>query len=152
VEGISRLRDTATAPFHIVQNEGVGLLMQGTREWTDYSVAASITPHLCAAAGFCVRVQGMRRYYALVLRDGGKTAALIKALDGTTTLAEVSFVWQFDHAYLMRLQVHGDHLRGWINDQLLFDVRDQDRPLRSGGIALLCEEGCLSSGDVLIDT
>jgi hypothetical protein len=69
VEGISRLRETASAPFHVVQNEGTGLLIQGTRDWTNYQVSAQITPHLCKAAGIAARVQGMMRYYALLLGE-----------------------------------------------------------------------------------
>ncbi|MFN8420256.1 MAG: ADP-ribosylglycohydrolase family protein, partial [Anaerolineae bacterium] len=150
VEGIFRLRATADAPFHITQNEGVGLLIHGSREWQDYQVSAPITPHLGKSAGIAARVQGMRRYYALILRENG-TAALIRELDGTTTLAEVPFAWQFDTSYHLKLSVQGDHIRGAINDHWLFDLRDESNALRSGGIALVLDEGCLSSGDVHIE-
>ena len=35
----------------------------------------------------------------------------------------------------------GPRLQASINGQLLFDVSDDDRPLDSGGVALLCTEG-----------
>src|SRR5207237_641033 len=37
--------------YRVVQNEGTGLLIQGTREWTDYEVSAPIIPHLFTAGG-----------------------------------------------------------------------------------------------------
>ncbi|MBX3085936.1 MAG: ADP-ribosylglycohydrolase family protein [Anaerolineae bacterium] len=147
VEGIFRLRDTKTAPFHLTQNEGIGVLSQGTREWTDYQVQAAITPHLCKSAGLALRVQGMRRYYALLLREGGKIA-LVKALDGYTVLAETAFDWEFEIAYTLRLRAVGGRLSAWIEDRLLFELTDPD--LAGGGVALICEEGCLSAGDIAV--
>ena len=48
---------------------------------------------MAKAAGIAARVQGLRRYYALLLCDDGK-ARLIKALDGDTVLAEAEFPWR----------------------------------------------------------
>ena len=42
---------------------------------------------MCEAAGVAARVQGMRRYYALVLYKGG-SVRLIKELQGTQVLGE----------------------------------------------------------------
>ena len=82
----------------IIHDEGRGLLSQGTRDWTDYSAQAMITPHMAAATGIAVRVQGMRRYYALLLRDRDRIQ-LLRALDGDRVLAEAAFEWQFGQAY-----------------------------------------------------
>ncbi len=79
-------------PYRLVQNEGRGLLMQGTCEWIDYQANSTVTIHLAKAAGIAARVQGLRRYYAILLCDDGK-ARLIKALDGDNVLAEVDFPW-----------------------------------------------------------
>jgi ADP-ribosylglycohydrolase len=136
-------------PFHVAQDEGTGLLIQGAREWTDYQVSATLTPHLSAAVGLGIRVQGMRRYYALLLRAGG-TAALVKALDGETMLAEAPFAWSFDQSYTLRLQAVGARLQGWIDDRLLFDVEDANCPLDGGGAALILQEGCLTANAVVI--
>ena len=38
-------------PYRLIQNKGRGLLMQGTREWTDYQVTVRMTPHMCQAGG-----------------------------------------------------------------------------------------------------
>lgn len=135
--------------FRLVQNEGRGLYMTGTRAWKDYQVRAPVTLHLCRAAGVAVRVQGMRRYYALLLCDDGK-ARLVKALDGETVLAEADFPWRFGGVYDFALAVEGQRLRGSIDGQPLFDVADNERPLTGGGVALVIEEGRIMTDRVEI--
>lgn len=139
--------------FRLVQNRGRGLLMTGTREWRNYEVKSEITLHMCNAAGIAARVQGMRRYYALLLcrtEDGRAVARLVRALDGDTILAEADFAWEFGEKHEFTLQVEGDHLRGWVNnlEQPLFDVNDS--MLATGGIALVVEEGRVMSDEVTV--
>lgn len=131
-------------PFRLVQNEGTGLLMHGTREWRNVRVDADVTPHLVEAAGIAARVQGMRRYYALLLgRDG--MLKLVKALDGDTILAQKPFAWQFGERHDLSLEAvneaGGVRLRAWIDGALTFEVVDAHRPLEGGAVALLCTEG-----------
>ena len=126
--------------YRLVQNRGRGLLSQGTREWDDYTAHAAITLHLAAAAGLAARVQGMQRYYALLLTGAG-TAQLVKALDGDTVLAEAAFPWSFGATYDFTLTVRGNRIEAAIDGRVLFDVIDVDRPLDGGGVALVVEEG-----------
>ena len=136
-------------PFRLVQNEGCGLLIHGTREWTNYEVSSDITPHMVKSAGIGARVQGMRRYYGLMLGQDGK-AQLVKALDGTTVLAEKAIDWRFRGTYNLRMQVSGNRIQGWVDDEQIFDVRDEERPLTGGAIALICEEGRMASDCVTV--
>jgi len=145
VNGVDEYAPRYPEPYRLVQNRGTGLLIQGTREWTDYRVSADVTPHMVTSAGVAARVQGMRRYYALLLCSDGK-ARLVKALDGHTVLAEAEFAWAFDETHVLSLEVVGAHqggvrLHAWIDSQHLFQVVDTDRPLTGGGVALVCEEG-----------
>ncbi len=135
--------------FRIMHNEGTGLLIQGTRDWRNYSVNTRLTPHLTASAGIAACVQGMRRYYALVLRPGNM-AYIVKALDGETILAETDLPWEFDGDYDLKLEVIGTQLRGWVDGRLILEAEDTDRPLEGGAIALLCETGCIEFGDVTV--
>jgi ADP-ribosylglycohydrolase len=128
--------------YRLCQNSGRGLIIQGTRQWHDYQVSAQVTSTLMSAGGVAARVRGMRRYYALLLCRGG-VARLVKVRDDETTLAECEFAWEVEKPYEMRLVVNGAHLRGWVGNQLLFDLNDEHAPLLSGGIALVCEEGTL---------
>lgn len=149
VDGVDQWDPQWPEPYRLVQNYGVGLLIQGTREWTDYRVSARIMLQLVTAAGIGARVQGMRRYYALLLCYDGK-ARLVKALDGDTILGETEFCWVFGDTYEFSLQVVGTHLQAWINNKLLFNMDDKDRPLTGGGIALICQEGCIATDAVIV--
>jgi ADP-ribosylglycohydrolase len=154
VDGVDQYGPWWPEPYRLVQNTGTGLLIQGTREWTDYRVSADVTPHMVKSAGIAARVQGMRRYYALLLcndgADGHTTARLIKALDGDMVLAETDFVWEFGETHDLSLEVMGTHLRAWIDGQRLFELDDTDWPLTSGAVALVCEEGRTATDAVTV--
>ena len=135
--------------FRISQNSGTGLIMQGGRDWDDYQVTAAIVPHMSAEAGIAARVQGLQRYYALLLCQD-QTVRLVKVLDGRTVLAEMPYEWAFERAYDLRLIVSGSRLQARINNQLVFDLEDSARPLLKGGIALVCTEGCMGTNAVSV--
>lgn len=135
--------------YRAIQDQGRGIVSQGTPDWRDYRVSAQIASPLAQAIGLGVRVQGLRRYYALLL-DHHAGARLVKMRDTESILAETEYAWNFDTPYQIELEVCGSRLRAWINRALLFDVEDHDHPLTGGGIALLCEEGCLSTDVVRV--
>jgi ADP-ribosylglycohydrolase len=131
--------------FGIIQNHARGLLIQGTRDWQNYRVSATICPHLISAGGIAARVQGLRRYYALLLKNPGKVC-LVKFFDGLESeLGAASLDWKLEGEYALSLEVQSNHLRGWVENNLLFDLPDDHRPLLDGAIALVCEEGYLST-------
>ena len=130
--------------YRLIQNEGRGLLMQGTGEWDDYQVESTLTIHMAKAAGVAIRVQGLRRYYALLLYNDDK-ARLIKALDGDTILAEADFEWQQGGIHQFELAISGNRIQGSIDGVKLFDVTDDGRPLTGGSAAYVIEEGRIMS-------
>lgn len=141
VDGIDHFVGGSSAePYRLIQDEGVGLLIQGCREWANYTASAAIRPHLADRAGMAVCVQGMRRFYALLLcRDG--FARLVKALDGETVLAASPFAWQFGQRVELELRTEGDRIRGSIDGNEHFDVTDTNRPLSEGAVAFVVEVG-----------
>jgi ADP-ribosylglycohydrolase len=129
------------------QDTGTGLVIQGEREWSGYTARAILVPHLAKSAGIAVCVQGLKRYYALLLCDDQK-ARLVKALTlapgeapGYRVLAEADCAWQLDGEYALSLTTLGDRLVASVNGQTLFDTRDTDHPLLCGALALVIEEG-----------
>jgi ADP-ribosylglycohydrolase len=126
--------------FRVIQNRGRGLVITGTREWQDYSVQAEITPHLAQACGLAARVQGLRRYYALLLAPNGKLR-LTKMLNDEQVLAETNFAWELDRAYHLKLEVEANCLRAAVDGQRVFELVDTEAPLLSGGIALVVDDG-----------
>lgn len=140
VNGVDQYDDWWPEAYRLVQNRGRGLISQGTHEWTDYTARATLTLHLAAAAGLAVRVQGMRRFYALMLCSDG-TAQLLKALDGDHVLAECAFAWTHGAVHEFALTVRGERIAASIDGVVLFDVADTVEPLDGGGVALVVEEG-----------
>ena len=149
VDGIDQYDWWWPEAYRLVQNRGRGLLIQGTREWRDYRAEATVTIHLAKAAGIAVRVQGMRRYYALLLCNDGKLR-LIRALDGDTTLAEVDFPWQQGETHTFRLQIRGKQLIGLVNGVELLRATDDNTLLQGGGVAFVCEEGRIMSESMAV--
>jgi ADP-ribosylglycohydrolase len=140
VDGVDQINNWWAEAYRLVQNEGTGLFIQGTRDWKNYRVSADVTPHMVKSAGLCVRVQGMRRYYALTLSNDG-TVKLVKVLDDEHVLASKSYAWNLRQTYQLELEANGNHLRAWIDGQQFFDVEDTNQPLENGAIALICSEG-----------
>jgi ADP-ribosylglycohydrolase len=141
VHGVDRFDPAWPEPFRLIQNRGRGLLIQGTREWTDYEVAAAVVPETVAAAGIAARVQGMRRYYALVLHQD--EVRLLRELDGTTTLASARLRRRdYGEPHALELRVTGDRLHASVDSSLVLEARDG--ALSGGAVALVCEEGCLT--------
>lgn len=150
VNGVDQFEARWPEPYRIVQNEGTGLISQGTREWQDYTVAVSATPYLAKSFGVGIRAGGMRRYYALLLGPGN-TARLVRMRDTPTTLAEVPFPWRYDESYDLRLTVVGNRLTGAINGATLLTAQDTDQPFTGGGVALIVEEGSVGYGAVHVE-
>ena len=127
--------------FRLIQDRGTGLLIQGTREWTDYEVRAAVVPETVAAAGIAARVQGMRRYYALLLR--ADRAQLVRELDGTHVLADAPLDRRdYAEPHELALRVVGDRLVATVDDALVLEARDG--ALAGGAVALVSELGCLT--------
>ena len=133
--------------YRVVQNSGRGLIAQGNETWRDYRASATLTPALSAAFGLAVRVRGLRRYYALLLTPSG--ARLIRMRDQEQTLAEVALNVRPFEPVTLTLEVSGARLRATIDGRLVFDVVDAE-PLLNGGVAIISEDGTVSTDAVTI--
>lgn len=134
--------------YRLIQNQGAGMLIQGTRAWRNYIVSARLTPHMGESCGIAAYVQGLKRYYALKLARGGKVQ-LVREVDGTHILAEKEFSWELYQTYELELEIAGNHLTGRVNGEQVVQVEEMEM-LDGGGIALLIEEGRLGCDDVEI--
>jgi ADP-ribosylglycohydrolase len=147
VRGVDHWDDHWPEPFRLIQDRGRGLLIQGTRDWTDYEVRASVVPETVAAAGIAARVQGMRRYYALLLwRD---RVRLVRELDGPAVLAEAALGRRdYGDPHELSLRVAGSSLIGIVDGRTRLVA--EDGALAGGAVALVCEEGCLTCDAVRV--
>ena len=148
VNAVDLIDDVRGSTFGLIQNRGRGLISQGTREWTDYRAEATLTPHLSDASGLALRIQGLQRYYALLLTPGA--LRLVKVLGGEQVLEERPFDWHFGEPHRLVLEARGPHLRGWVDDRLMFEYMDEVDPVLGGGVGLVIEQGRLDCGAVRV--
>ncbi|KAH8177914.1 ADP-ribosylglycohydrolase domain-containing protein [Sarocladium implicatum] len=134
--------------FFLAQNEGEGLFYQGTREWKDYSVQVSgfVVNH-GANMGVAGRVQGLRRYYAVVFTSD-KRLVLVKVRDNEKTeLASKAFMWALDVACDVTLTLNGKRLVARVGET---EVQAQDDSYDGGAAGLIVSEGSLSADSISI--
>ncbi len=140
VKGISDIIPWGEDEYRLVQNEGTGLFIQGTRNWTNYTFEAEVTPHMASRAGIAVRVQGMRRYYALLLcRDKG--LQIVKCLNQEAILAEAPIDWKLGETHNLRLAIEDNQLLAYLDGVLCLSTIDNETPLRNGAVGLILTEG-----------
>lgn len=149
VKGVDAFRPWGDASFCAVKNRGEGIATYGTREWTDYSVAAAdFTVQFGQPSGVAIRVRGLNRYYALVLTGNGKKVSLIKALDEERlVLASAEFSWTLDQPYDLFIQASGTRIIGCIGGT---EVRltAEDGQYAGGGLGLVVTAGSVSVGRI----
>ena len=107
--------------FRMSQDRGTGLLITGCREWNDYRASCSLSSDMALDFGLAVRVQGLRRYYSLVVTMQGK-AELRKELNGTQVLARVDFPWTEGSLHAFSVEARGKRICGYINGKRLFEL------------------------------
>ena len=149
VNNVSLLSKNFPSAFRISQDRGRGVIVHGARDWTDYRVSSEITVHLGSSAGLAARVQGLRRYYALELKQGGK-AQLIKVRDDDcTVLAEAPCRWRLEKPVLLALEVRGRAVTGVVNSAVTLKAQDDSgATFENGGVGLVIVEGALSTDQV----
>lgn len=146
VNGVDMLTGR-TETFRLIQNQGMGLVMQGTREWVDYQVDADVTPHLAARTGIAIRVQGLRRFYGLLL-SAGKVSLVKIVHDEEEVLAEADLEWALGETLQLSLSANGDALSGAVNGVTLLAAADES--LDAGAAGLVIDEGRVAINRVTI--
>ncbi len=158
VDAIDHFISRSDEPFDLAQDRGRGLAISGTRDWRNYTVSTTVTPHLADSTGLAVHVQGLRRYYAVLLSKTG-VAQMVKVLDDTeTVLASIPLEWTLDSPYAIAVTVTDDaeggaHLDATVNGQPLAatdPASDDGSRLTDGGIAFVVENGHVHGSAVTI--
>ena len=130
--------------IRLSQNDGRGLVTQGTRDWSEYRVVSVITPYLAKQVGVAIRVQGLTRYYALVLGDN-QVVRIVKMDDEETVLAECPFAWDLYRPYRFSLTADGATLTGAIDESVTLTTSDPGSRLTSGGAGFVIEVGSMGA-------
>lgn len=147
VQSVSDWRAFGDTTIYIAQDAGEGIVSYGTREWKDYSVTVSdLCVRLGAPCGVAIRVQGLNRYYSVVLIEGH--VAIVKALDDQRIeLARAPFDWSLDSLYEVNISARGSAIRAKIGDVSL-EARDDQ--YEGGAMGLVVTKGALSTGPIRI--
>ena len=136
--------------FRISQDRGEGMIIHGGRSWTDYRVETVLTIHLAEYAGVGVRVQGLRRYYAMLLVRPDR-ARLVRVVDGSVAiLAEIAFSWSFEKPYAFVVQVSGARIEASVDGVALSADDEGPFALSDGGVALILKGGACSCDEVRV--
>ncbi|MCY4656037.1 MAG: ADP-ribosylglycohydrolase family protein [Gammaproteobacteria bacterium] len=133
--------------FRLIQDSGTGMVLYGNRDWDSYKVSADITPHLVNRVGLAARVQGLKRYYALVLTGEGKLQ-IVRELDGRKILNEVEYPLELGRTYQFDVTVNGNQISGSIDGDTTIEANDN--LLTTGGIGLLIDEGRTATQSVSV--
>lgn len=147
VNGASLFSKRYPPDFRISQNVGEGIILHGTRQWTDYRVSSAITLHLGAYGGVAVRAQGLRRYYAARLTRAGQFQIVRVRDEVVTVLAETAFALELEKPVAVSVTVRGRRIEAEADGAAL---TADDAAFADGGIGLLVHEGALSTQSVRV--
>ena len=147
VNGASFFSKRFPAAFRISQAVGEGVIIHGTRQWTNYEASGEVMMHLGNYGGMAFRVQGLRRYYCgRVTRDG--KMQIIRAKDQQIdVLAEKPFSTKFETNIAMRVKADGVRLTFEVDGA---SISVEDDTFADGGVGLLVHEGALSSNEIRV--
>jgi len=119
------------------KNEGRGVLVTGTDDWTDYTISSRFTIACADAGGLIARYQGLQRFIALV-----KTADSLKLVlqhYGERTLAQTQCTWDVGELHDLGLTVKGTTVVAHLDGQEV--LRAADDTLGCGGAGYVVENG-----------
>lgn len=148
VSGVSFFSKRFPPSFRISQDRGDGIIIHGTRQWTDYTVESNVMLHLGTAGGLAARVQGLRRYYALRLTRKG-TLEIVRVRDAeTSVLAEVAFPVELEVTVNLKLTVDGTRIFGTADGVTIEASDDSELAFLNGGIGLVVSDGAISTPSI----
>jgi hypothetical protein len=102
------------------------LALTGSTTWTNVRISVTVRSDDDDAIGVAFRYRDPDNYYRFSMDRQRNYRRLIKRVDGV-----VSVVWEDDlrytagHSYRLVVQAHNDRLVAYLDDTLLFSVRDQ---------------------------
>ena len=131
--------------FHISQERGEGIIIHGTRQWTDYEVSGDISLHLGKYAGLTARTQGLRRFYAARITRSGNFELVRTFDEKTTVLATSKFPVELDKIFKLSLRVSGRQVHAQADDVNLAFTDQSPEAMLNGGIGLIVADGAASA-------
>ena len=128
------------------KNEGRGVLITGTDDWTDYTISSRFTVACADSGGLIARYQGLQRFIALV-----KTSDSLKLVlqhYGESTLAETPCRWEVGELHSLALAVTGASIVARLDGEEV--LRAEEETLLCGGAGYLVEGGLVGFRETAI--
>jgi ADP-ribosylglycohydrolase len=149
INNVSLFSTNFASAFRISQDRGSGIMIHGTREWTDYRLSSTVIVHLGPSAGLAARVQGLRRYYALLLEVDDHLRLIKMRDDVRIVLAEAPCRWTLEKEISLALEVRGVAIVGTVDGTVVLEATDcSTTPFENGGVGLVITEGALSTDQI----
>jgi hypothetical protein len=117
------------------------MIVAGDERWRDYQYSVRALAKDNDGFGVVFRFQDPEHFYRLIFIDDGMSGGPLVRLDKRDG-ADYGELWSEPRAYrqgielLIEVIVEGDHLRGSLNGQPLFDLRDTS--YAQGKVGLFC--------------
>lgn len=128
--------------FRISQDRGEGMILQGTRDWTDYAVEADLMLHLGNHGGVVLRAQGQTRFYAARVTRGGRFQIVRQVDEVQDILADCPLEVGFEEPFTLTATLTGDRIAARIGE---VEIVATDATFAGGAMGLLVHEGALSA-------
>ena len=148
VDQVSLRRFTADTEdmLRIGKNDGRGVMVTGTTDWSDYTFETRINIHMATKAGVIVRYQGLQRYLALIKTRN--TLQLVEQYYGETVLDEVEMVWAPDEFHTLHIDCTGETVTVSCDGRVVLTAGDTR--LGCGGAGYLVEKGLVGFRDTRV--
>ena len=126
-----------------------GVVTFGTRDFDDYTVSATLTPHLHERCGLVIRARGHRQYYAALLSGQNTLSLVARDAGGDTVLAQTAFCYGQYAPLEMSLSAVGNRLTVRIGEMAL-SAEDAQTRYPSGGTGFRVDSGTMMVDDMIV--
>ena len=142
--------DSGERTFRVCKDSGRGMLITGTDLWKNYKVTSDIAIQRVKTGGLAARVQGLNRYYGLVISASNKLQ-LIKVINEPKVLKEIDFDLEYYKDYKLSLKVEDNKLSGYLDNKVVLEFTDNSDVLENGAMGLIVEDGTMVTDEVIVE-
>ena len=142
--------DSGERTFRVCKDSGRGMLITGTDLWKNYKVTSDIAIQRVKTGGLAARVQGLNRYYGLVINASNKLQ-LIKVINEPKVLQEIDFDLEYYKDYKLSLKVEDNKLSGYLDNKVVLEFTDSSDVLENGAMGLIVEDGTMVTDEVIVE-
>lgn len=150
----------AVANGHIIEPSGIfgqavaglgdkpgTMAVTGSPLWSDVRISATLRSEDYGSIGVVMRYRDGNHYYRLSMNRSSQNPPLAgqnylrlikQSRFAVRTLWEDAFEFALGASYRLVIEIFGDRLLGYLNDALIFIVRDSENPILNGRAGFYC--------------